>query len=49
MWDSVTGACLKHFGDHTKPVYALSFSPNGRLFATGGGDGYLHVYNVEVS
>jgi transducin (beta)-like 1 len=44
----VTGTCLKLFADHTRPVYALAFSPNGRLFATGGGDGYLHVYSVKV-
>ncbi|KAG6919042.1 hypothetical protein DXG01_009752 [Tephrocybe rancida] len=46
LWDSVTGKCLKVFNDHKRPVYTLSFSPNGRWLATGSGDGWLHVYNV---
>ncbi|KAG6380982.1 WD40-repeat-containing domain protein [Boletus reticuloceps] len=29
LWDSVTGDCLKVFTDHTKYVFALSFSPDG--------------------
>jgi len=48
LWDSVTGTCLSVFSDHTGPVYALSFSPNGRFLATGGGDGYLHIYDLEA-
>jgi len=46
LWDSVTGECLKVFTDHKRPVYTVSFSPNGRWLATGSGDGWLHVYNV---
>ncbi|KAF8899132.1 WD40-repeat-containing domain protein [Infundibulicybe gibba] len=48
IWDSVTGECLKIFTDHRRPVYTLTFSPNGRLFATGGGDGWLHVYSTRT-
>jgi len=48
LWDSVTGACLKVFIDHNCPVYAMSFSPDGCWFATGGGDGWLHIYNSET-
>ncbi|KDQ63157.1 hypothetical protein JAAARDRAFT_120290 [Jaapia argillacea MUCL 33604] len=47
LWDSVTGDCLKIFQDHKRPVYALTFSPNGRWLATGSGDGWLHVYDVK--
>ncbi|KAG5716340.1 F-box-like/WD repeat-containing protein TBL1XR1 [Termitomyces sp. T112] len=46
LWDSVTGRCLKVFSDHKRPVYTLSFSPNGRWLATGSGDGWMHIYSV---
>ncbi|KAF5384996.1 hypothetical protein D9615_001189 [Tricholomella constricta] len=46
LWDSVTGECLKVFADHKRPVYTLSFSPDGQWLATGSGDGWLHVYSV---
>lgn len=45
----MTGDCLKVFADHKRPVYALSMSPKGDMFATGGGDGWLYVYDVAVS
>lgn len=47
LWDSVTGECLRVFQDHKRHVYALAFSPDARFFATGGGDGWLHVYDVK--
>lgn len=49
LWDSVTGECLKIFCDHRRPVYTLSFSPDGYWLATGSGDGWLHIYSSEVS
>ncbi|KZT02500.1 WD40 repeat-like protein [Laetiporus sulphureus 93-53] len=48
LWDSVTGQCLRVFQDHKRHVYALAFSPDARFFATGGGDGWLHVYDVKA-
>ncbi|KAK7039430.1 F-box-like/WD repeat-containing protein TBL1Y [Favolaschia claudopus] len=48
LWDSVTGECLHIFEDHKLPVYALKFSPSGRWIATGGSDGWLHVYDVKA-
>lgn len=48
LWDSVTGECLRVFQDHKRLVYALAFSPDARFFATGGADGWLHVYDVKV-
>ncbi|TFK41943.1 WD40-repeat-containing domain protein [Crucibulum laeve] len=47
LWNSATGECIKVFMDHKRPVYALSFSPNGRWLATGSGDGYMHLYDVH--
>ncbi|EPQ60333.1 WD40 repeat-like protein [Gloeophyllum trabeum ATCC 11539] len=49
LWDSVTGDCLKVFQDHKRPVYALSFSPEGKWLATGSGDGWLHIYDVQTA
>lgn len=48
LWDSVTGECLKIFCDHRRPVYTLSFSPDGYWLATGSGDGWLHIYSSET-
>ncbi|KAG2022756.1 WD-repeat-containing protein [Coprinopsis cinerea AmutBmut pab1-1] len=48
LWDSVTGQCLHVFTDHTKPVYAMAFSPNGNFLATGAGDGWFNIYSVKA-
>ncbi|KAF5323630.1 hypothetical protein D9611_005514 [Ephemerocybe angulata] len=48
LWDSVTGECLAIFTDHKRPVYTLTFSPDGRFVATGGGDGWLYVYSLST-
>lgn len=48
LWDSMTGECLKVLADHTRPVYALTFSPDGRWLGTGGGDGWMNIYSVKV-
>lgn len=33
--------------EHVEPVYAIAFSPNGRLMATGSFDGAMHLWSVE--
>ncbi|KAI8990549.1 WD40 repeat-like protein [Trametes punicea] len=48
LWDSVTGQCLRVFHDHKSHVYNLAFRPDGLHFATVGGDGWLHVYDVQT-
>ncbi|KAI0347683.1 WD40 repeat-like protein [Trametopsis cervina] len=48
LWDAVTGECLRAFSDHKEPVYALTFSPDGRFFTTGGADGWIFVYDVKT-
>ena len=49
IWNSVTGECLKVLADHTESLFSLAFCPSGRLLATGGADGGIHVYDVRVS
>ena len=49
LWNSSTGECLRVFNDHTSSIYTIAFSPDSRLFATAGADGYLHVYDMKVS
>lgn len=44
----MTGDCLATFTDHFRPVYTLTFCPDGRFVATGGGDGWLYVYSTTV-
>ncbi|KAJ3869329.1 WD40-repeat-containing domain protein [Lentinula novae-zelandiae] len=48
LWDSVTGRCLHAFADHKRPVYALDISPDNHWLTTGGGDGWLHVYDLKT-
>jgi transducin (beta)-like 1 len=48
IWNSVTGECLKVFADHTESLFSLAFCPSGRWLATGGADGDIHVYDMQV-
>ncbi|KAH9858072.1 WD40 repeat-like protein [Lenzites betulinus] len=48
IWDTVTGQCLKEFDDHKSSVYSLACSPDGRHFASAGGDGGVYIYNVQT-
>ncbi|KAF4611781.1 hypothetical protein D9613_004153 [Agrocybe pediades] len=48
LWDSETGSCLAVFTEHRAPVYALTFSPDGKFLATGSGDGWMHIYDLKV-
>eukprot|EP00948_MAST-09A_sp_MAST-9A-sp1_P000852 g852.t1 len=47
IWSTDTGICLHTLQRHTNPVYAISFSPNGKYLASGSFDQYLHVWSVE--
>ncbi|ESK86444.1 WD40 repeat-like protein [Moniliophthora roreri MCA 2997] len=47
IWNSVTGQCLHRFSEHERPVYAVAVAPNCCWMATGGSDGWLHIYNLK--
>jgi len=44
----MTGDCLRTLADHLRPVYALTFSPDGRWLGTGSGDGWMNIYSVKT-
>ncbi|KAJ3575235.1 hypothetical protein NP233_g1241 [Leucocoprinus birnbaumii] len=48
IWDPTTGQCVKLLEDHARPVYTLTFSPDGKWLATGSGDGWVHVYWIKT-
>merc|ERR1712167_71055 len=35
LWDTDMGVCLHTLRNHTKKVYTIAFSPDGRLLASG--------------
>jgi WD40 repeat protein len=39
---------MRVFTDHTESLYALAFCPSGRWLATGGADGDVFVYDMQV-
>jgi len=47
LWDAISGHCLRVFADNRKPVFTLSFSTDGAILATGGGDGLFQLYDVD--
>lgn len=47
LWDAETGACVRTLGPHGDAVYALAFSPDGRMLATGSFDGRVRVWSAE--
>ncbi|EIM83444.1 WD40 repeat-like protein [Stereum hirsutum FP-91666 SS1] len=47
LWDATTGACLRVFTNHKRAIFTLAFCPDGRWMATGGGDGWVFVYDVK--
>ncbi|NUB46732.1 caspase family protein [Fertoebacter nigrum] len=48
LWDTETAEQPRTFGGHTRSVYSLAFSPNGRLIATASGDGTVRIWSNPV-
>ncbi len=38
---------LAHIGGHFGPVHTLSYSPDGKAFASGGEDGYIRIHQLD--
>ena len=46
LWDTEMGVCLHTLRNHTKKVYTIAFSPDGRLLASGSLGGQLNIWSV---
>ena len=47
VWDAVSGTTLATLDSRTTLVNGVAFSPDGRLLATTGNDGLIHLWNVS--
>ncbi|MHC4403941.1 MAG: protein kinase domain-containing protein [Planctomycetota bacterium] len=46
LWDVATGSVLAEFGAHDSRVSQAVFSPNGKMLATTGADGKVHLWDI---
>ena len=47
FWHTVFEERLASVGGHFGPVNTLSFSPNGKMFASGGEDGFVRLHHLD--
>lgn len=48
LWDADTGKYINSlFGNHGSKIFTLCFSDNGRIIATGGRDGTMHLWAAK--
>jgi WD40 repeat protein len=47
LWDVMSGQIMREFVGHQDTVYAVAFSPDGKLIATGGADKSIIVWDTE--
>jgi len=46
LWDTDIGVCACTLRNHTKKVYTIAFSPNGKMLASGSLGGQLNIWSV---
>ncbi len=49
LWDVERGVCQSTLVKHSEPVYSVSFSPDGRLLATGSFDKAIYIWDIAVN
>jgi WD40 repeat protein len=47
LWDTTTGEEIKTLSGHTNWVYAVSFSPDGKLLASGSFDNTVKLWRWD--
>ena len=47
IWNVTTGKCISILKGHTRPIYSVCFSPNGKLCLSGGEDGTAMIWDIE--
>jgi len=48
LWNISTGACLRTFQGHSKPINTVDFSKDGSMVISGGSDYSIRFWNVEA-
>lgn len=49
IWNTSNGTCIHSFErEHQQIIKTLAFSPDGKMFASGGYDRTIHVWKFEV-
>lgn len=48
IWDAQTGAHLRTLKGHSRMVYTVTFSPDGKTLASGSRDGTLLLWDLTL-